>query len=159
RDADAEPGDELAQRRDLIARERLGRKQVEGARAGVLEQRVEDGDVVAEALPGRGGRGDDDVARGDGGQRLGLVGEQPDDAARGERGGEARIERGRHVGEARPAAGQLAYVDEVRGDAAIGAPAREDVGQHDAQPYARSVLLANSVVEDPVEVLSLPQAR
>src|SRR5262245_59473762 len=46
----------------------------------------------------------------------------------------------------------------MRGDARVGAPAGENVGDHDPERYACSELIAKSVVEDPVEVLPFPQA-
>src|SRR5262245_9806161 len=46
----------------------------------------------------------------------------------------------------------------MRGDAKVGAPAGEDVGDHDPGRYACSDLIAKSVVEDQVEIRAFPQS-
>ncbi len=50
---------------ELILRERLRRKQIQRAARGILEDRMQDGDVVAERLAGRRRRDDDDVPPGE----------------------------------------------------------------------------------------------
>ena len=52
---------ELVQLRELVLGERLGRKQVEDARLGLLDQGLQDGQVVAERLARGRRRHDDDV--------------------------------------------------------------------------------------------------
>ncbi len=51
-----------AQPRQLVLRKRLGGKEIERARRGVILQRLEDRQVVAECLAARGGGDDDRVA-------------------------------------------------------------------------------------------------
>ena len=93
------PGDRLAQALqlgELILRQRLGRKEIQRAARRILQDRVQDRRVVAERLARRGRRDDHDVAAGervvDG---LGLVRVELLDAARRQRGAQARIDRAR----------------------------------------------------------------
>ena len=50
---------EIMQFCELILRESFGWEQIEGARVGIFEDRIQRGQVVAKCLP-RGGRRDDD---------------------------------------------------------------------------------------------------
>ncbi len=89
--------DRLAHRlqlRELILRQRLGRKQVERAARRILEDRVEHRRVVAERLARRRRRDDDRVATGQRVlDRFRLVRVELIDAARRERADQPRIER------------------------------------------------------------------
>ncbi len=79
--------------RELIVGERLGREEVQGAAAGVGEEALQHGQVVAEGLAAGGGGGNGNVLAAqrspDGG---GLVTVERIDAAGPERGTDARIE-------------------------------------------------------------------
>ena len=89
----AELVDEAVDLGHLILRQRLGRKEIQRARGGVLKNGVEDRQVVAERLARRGGRRDDDVAAGcDMRERFGLMAVELGDAAPFERGLQSRIE-------------------------------------------------------------------
>ena len=63
-DVRAEGLDEAVELGELVLGQGLGGEEVEGAGARVLQDRVEDGQVVAQGLPGRGGGDDDGVAPG-----------------------------------------------------------------------------------------------
>ena len=92
---------ELVQLRHLILRERLGRKQIQRARRRLLQDAIENRQVVAERLARCRRRGDDDLPpAGDVRERFGLVRVELRDAARFERGAQARIDlrRERRVG-------------------------------------------------------------
>ena len=93
-DRGAEPlQPELRERARLILRERLRRIEVERARLRFARDRVEDGEVERERLPGRGaGRDDDVLAAPRRLPRLGLVAVERGDAVRDERGCDAWIE-------------------------------------------------------------------
>jgi hypothetical protein len=79
----------------LVARECLGGEHVEGACARIACERFEHGQVEAEALAARRGRGDDEVAPAESElERLGLVRVELGDAARGEGTAHGEPERG-----------------------------------------------------------------
>jgi hypothetical protein len=89
-------------------------KKVEGAGAGVGEDRLEDGQVVAEGLAGRGRRYDHDAFAAEGGlDRLRLVGVEGLDPAPSERFDQTGIGRGGERGVA-----GFAALDFVPGDKA-----------------------------------------
>src|SRR4029079_18490680 len=48
--------------RQLILSERLGRKKIQGPRGGILEDRIQDGGVIAKRLARRRRRNGDDIA-------------------------------------------------------------------------------------------------
>jgi hypothetical protein len=87
---------------ELVLGERLGGKEVESARVGILQDPVEDGKVVAEGLAGGSGRDDDDVA-----PRLELLVDLPlmrveaREPPRLEDPAQLRVELRREVGELR----------------------------------------------------------
>ena len=86
-----EPG-QRAQLGQLILRERLGRKEIERARRGILENRVEHRRVVAECLARRRRRDGDDVTPAEHvRERLRLMRVELADPARRERGDEAIV--------------------------------------------------------------------
>ena len=111
---------EVDQLGGLVAGERLRREEVERARVGVLEDRVEDGQVVAERLARRGRRDDDDVAAGDGEVvRVALVDVEAFDAAGGEGRGEPRVEPVGEVGIRRLERGLDPVLDHEPGDLTV----------------------------------------
>ena len=114
----------------LVLRERLGRKQVESPRRRLVQDRVEDGDVVAERLARRGRRGHHDALTrhrvGDGG---GLVRVQLGDAAAREGLDQARVHAGRHRRQPRVGGRHAAdgRDDLVRRIGAVPLPRRDEV--------------------------------
>ena len=85
---------------ELVLGERLRREEVQGPRVGVLQDAVEDGQVVAERLPGGGGGDDHRVATGlDRVVGLALVRVEALVAARLQRLAELRVEVRREVRE------------------------------------------------------------
>ena len=104
---------ERRQRSRLVLGEGLGRVQVHGARPGVLRDRVQHRQVERQRLAA-GGAGDHHrVARPSCLCRIRLVGVQPFDAGGRQRGRQARIDPGRHVGEPRRPAGDGAAGDHL----------------------------------------------
>ena len=84
---------------ELVLRERLGGKEIEGAGVGVFEDRVQDRQVVAEGLAGGGGRDDDDVFSGVGEfGGCGLVGVGAANAFGGVGGDQVGVDPGGEVG-------------------------------------------------------------
>jgi len=116
-----------AQRGFLIARQRLGRKEVERARRRILRQRLEHGQVVTKALARRGRRGDHHVAAG---QRVragvALMRVQLANAARRERILDARREARRDRHERGRPRGQALVQGDVAEHAAARLPLIED---------------------------------
>ena len=86
---------QLAERAGLVLRQRLRRVEVERPHLRVGGDGVQHGEVEGERLPARRAGGDDEVlAPAGGSQGVRLVGVEALDAARRERGLEARVERG-----------------------------------------------------------------
>jgi hypothetical protein len=83
---DRQAAAECAELGQLILGQRLGREEVERAARGLLQESLQDGQVVAERLPARGRRDDDEVLLA-AGQLVGLslVGVQPLDPAPAQR--------------------------------------------------------------------------
>ncbi len=127
-------GHQLADGRLLIARERLGRKEIERARVRIAHQRVEDGQVKAQALAARGRRRDDEglLHRRDL-ERARLVRVESVDAARAKRPDERRVERLGQGSRARIARGVVALGREARPHAL----AREPSAEHGLEPALR----------------------
>ena len=93
RDRQAGRCGQLAELGDLVLSEGLGREEVQRARGGVLGDRLERRQRVAQRLAGGGRRDDDDVLAGvDGVDGLGLMGVQRLDAALGQAAHDARVE-------------------------------------------------------------------
>ena len=96
RDAQLGLGDQLAQAGLLIARQRLGRIEVERARFRLTSERLEHRQVKTKALPAGGGRGDHEVPPGHRQvEGLGLMGVELGHSSRRERAPEPRVEGGR----------------------------------------------------------------
>ena len=99
--------DELVQLGELVLRERLGRKQIQGAARRVRQDRVQRGRVVAQRLARRGRRRHDEVAAGE--RELegrGLVRVELCDAARFERRAQTGIDERGPLGVLRVRGGQ-----------------------------------------------------
>ena len=92
-EVDLQLADQTVKLGQLILRQRLRRKKVERPRLGVAEHRLQDGQVVAGGLPGRG-RGDHHEILARQGERSGLrlVRVQPADPSRRQRLPQSRIE-------------------------------------------------------------------
>jgi hypothetical protein len=143
-DVGAERRDEAVQLLHLVLRERLRRKEVEGAGVRAGEDRLEDGQVVAEGLPGGGRRDDDDILpRERRLDRLGLVRVEPLDPVSAKRLGEPRVEAGREISVPRLERGQLAPGREAPLELRVVAQRIEHVGKgHRADLLASFGLLA-----------------
>jgi hypothetical protein len=118
RNADAGCGNQLAEARFLVARERLRRVETERARVAILRQRLQDGQVKTQALAAGRGRGDDEMpARRSKLERLCLVGEELRHASLDECTSEPLVQR----------SGQRCRATRRRREGAIGRQARLDV--------------------------------
>ena len=127
-EVDAERLDEAVKLVHLIARQRLGREQVQRAGVPALEDGVDDREVVAEGLARGGGRDDDDVgpAR-DLAVRHRLVRIELPDAPPPEGIGQPRVQIGRELLIPRFYLGKRAPGGELRGKARPGAQGIEDL--------------------------------
>ena len=127
-EVDAERLDEAVKFVHLIARQRLGREQVQRAGVPALEDGVDDREVVAEGLARGGGRDDDDVgpAR-DLTVRHRLVRIELPDAPPPEGIGQPGVQIGREVLIPRLHLGKRAPGGKLRGKARPGAQGVEDL--------------------------------
>ena len=135
RDGQARRRGELPEGDHLVLPEGLGREEPEGAGGRVVGQRLEDRQLVAEALAG-GGRGHhaDVAARANGGERLALVGVEGADALLLEGRAEAGIEPRREGHGLRLAGGRHGVVQDAAGEGRLV----EDPGE-DRRDVGRSV--------------------
>ena len=113
-DRAAETADQALQLIDLVLRQGLGWEEVEGARFRVLKHGVEDRQVVAHRLAGRGRRYDDAVAAvEDVADRFGLVRVEAVDAAAGQERPDPGVQPVREIGVSCGLRGELAPEAEI----------------------------------------------
>ena len=133
--------DELVQLGELVLRERLGRKQIQGAARRVRQDRVERGRVVTQRLARRGRRRHDEVAAGE--RELegrGLVRVELCDAARFERRAQTGIDERGPLGVLRVRGGQRPN----RRDPGVGIVGPAGADGAESLEGAREGLLARS---------------
>jgi hypothetical protein len=136
------PG-QLSELGHLVLAEGLGREQEEGSGGGIIGDRLEGRQRVAQRLARGGRRDDDDVLAGmDRVERLRLVGVQALDPTAGQPGDDARVEPGGHVREGRRPSGDDLVVDDPTGERRLVQLAVEDgggiggsVGAHGGGPH------------------------
>ena len=125
---DRQPGrrGELAELRDLVLAEGLGREEHQGPRRRVVHDRLEDREHVAQALARRR-RGDDDrvLAGMDRVEGIRLVDVRPLDAARRQPVHDARVQPVRELAEGGLSGGDHRVMDDASGDGWLG----QEVGQ------------------------------
>jgi hypothetical protein len=129
-DRQAGRGGEGTECGDLVLAEGLRRKEPERPGRRVLGQRLEDRQLVAEALPGRGGRHDAHVASGaHRGERFRLVGVESGDALLRKSAPDSRIHPGRKWHRVRVPGRQEGMVDDAAGQGRLlEQPCKHGVG-------------------------------
>jgi hypothetical protein len=123
------------ERAQLVLRERLGRKEIERARARFVQDGFEDGDVVTERLAGGCAGCDDDVFAGARGvDRVRLVRKEFLDVIRPEAVREGGLERGVQAREFRRARREMLQVNDLVGVMLVRAQARQKNGENNKPP-------------------------